>query len=123
MPLPSSLAAYTDVRAIIDAAIAKGGAIYYPPPRPGSEPRRGTPGEAAARHWQLRARTFRRIARQAGEIEYATIDFALEGEGVRIFQPSPGLLVDLSGEEVSVPKGRPLPEIDLDALREEFKRK
>jgi hypothetical protein len=116
MPLPRNIAAYADVRAVIDAAMAQGGAVYTPVDHTNE------PSAKRAHYWLMRARTFRRLAFDNGEPGYADFDFILEENkiSIRIAPRLLGSLVSLEGKSLDVSAPAPDLDIDIDALREEF---
>lgn len=107
MPLPRDPLAYADVKAVLDAAIAAGGARF-------------TPASHSLHTWLMRARMFRKLTRLAGDPTYTSWDFVIEDSEIRIFPLLAGTLTTLSGEPLSVGQPEVDSDLDLEALRAEL---
>jgi hypothetical protein len=99
MPLPSNLSAYEDIRSVLDAARAAGGARFRPRHTDGSS------DERAAHRWVSRANNYRKLLRKTGHAEpYEGFIFRKDGAFVLI-EPrpviEPGDLVGLDGQPLS----------------------
>lgn len=99
MPLPTNPRAYTDVAAVLDAALAVGGARYTPPANT----------RGAAINWAQRAYTFRKLLQrnaappghEFGPTEYDSLKFRVDGSSVIIERSLPtGGLTDLEGNPI-----------------------
>lgn len=109
MPLPRDPLAYADVKAVLDSAIAAGGARF-------------TPASHSPHTWLMRARMFRKLKRLEGDATYTSWDFAIEADSIRIFPLLAGTLTTLSGEPLSVGQPEVDADLDLEALRAELLR-
>lgn len=113
MPLPTSPTAYPDVRAVLDSALSAGGGFYSPPVPPGRKL------DSTLKYWLMRARTFRKLTRNAGDTTYNSLDFQIDGSRIRIDVIGQGTLVSLDGDELDISSADDL-DIDLDALRKDI---